>query len=71
MISLRLLTALNFDHCAECRLATINLLCDELRDGIIEVFRSSGDAIESLTLSAYGASLLPTPTLPDLPDAAA
>jgi hypothetical protein len=67
MISLRLLFALNDYDNAD----TIRAIGDELADGVIEVGRSNGDLIESLTLSAYGASLLPTPTLPTLPKAAA
>jgi hypothetical protein len=67
MISLRLLFSLN-DH---DWLDTVHSLSDELESGIIEISRTNGDLIESLSLSAYGASLLPTPKLPRLPGAVA
>jgi hypothetical protein len=70
MISLRLLTSINFDHCDDCRLRTIHQLMDELQDGVIAA-TVNGDAIESLHLTEYGESLLPPPTLPELPTATA
>jgi hypothetical protein len=66
MISLKLLLALNDYDSAE----TTSSIANELQSGIIEVARTDGDLIESLTLTDEGTARLPTP-LPRLPDATA
>jgi hypothetical protein len=60
------LTSLNVAHTDDELLATIDMLAGYIEDGTIAA-TVSGDTIESLCLSAYGQSLLPTPTLPTLP----